>query len=101
MGRFSGLSEENTFTAGREGVSETGPNFGEDQQMAGGEILPVEDGPLPHWPVLQGDEEQAHSQVLVVPVPGSDPGVPFQELPPLESPENPVGGTVVGDGKRE
>jgi hypothetical protein len=68
------------------GVPETGSNSGEDQQTAGGEILPVEDRPLSHWPVPQVDQERAHSLVLVVPVPDPDPGAPLQELPPLEGP---------------
>jgi hypothetical protein len=41
---------------------------GEDQQAAGGEVLPAEDWLLSYWPVPQVDEEQAHSQVLAVSV---------------------------------
>jgi hypothetical protein len=64
-----------------EGRPETGLSSGEGQQAAGGEVLSVGGGSLSHWPVPQVDEEQAHSQMLVVPVPDPVPGASFQELP--------------------
>jgi len=58
-------------------------NRSNDQQAAGGEVLPAEDRPLFRWPIPQADEEQTHSQVLVVPLQDTDTG---QELPAVEAP---------------
>jgi len=65
--RIRESSGRNTRTAGRGMCPKTGLGSGEGQQAACGEILPVEDRSLSHWPVTQMDEEQAHSQVLVQP----------------------------------
>jgi hypothetical protein len=78
---FAGHLEEIPTLPAREGAPETGPSPGEEQQAAGGEILPVEDRLLSHWPVPRVDEEQAHSQMLVVPVPDPDLEHLFKDCP--------------------
>jgi len=60
-------------------------------------VLPGEDGALPHRAVTPLDEEPAHPAALVVSVPDSDSGAPFQGVPRVEGPaEDHVGGGVGG-----
>jgi len=81
LGEFNGHWEEIPVLPTGKGVPETRPSSSKEQQAAGSEVLPVEDRPLSHWPVPQVEEEQAHGQVLVVPILDPDPGASFQELP--------------------
>ena len=65
-------------------------------------VLPDQDGALPVRAVPQLDEELAHPAMLVVPVPGSDPGAPLQGVSGVEGPaEDPVGGGAEGNWEGE
>jgi len=66
------------------------------------EVLSDQDGAPLNWAVPPLDEEPGHPAVLVVLVPDSDSGAPFQGVSRVEGPaENPVGGGAEGDGESE
>jgi len=80
----------------RDEIQDAGePEAGREYQEACLTVLPGENRLLPYRAVPPLDEEPAHPAVLVVPVPDSDSGAPFQGVSGVEgSAENPVGGGV-------
>jgi len=57
VGGCPGYSEEVPIPPATEDAPETGPSTSGEQQAAGGKVLPVEDGPLSHWPIPEVDKE--------------------------------------------
>ena len=82
--RLSSSGQEQQVPAQRQ--TEAGPDCGSGQQEARLEVLPADDGALPHRPVPPVDDENAGHQVLVVPVQDPDPRTSLQELPAVEEP---------------
>jgi len=73
-----------------------------EHQQACLEVLSAEDGALSDRRISALDEITSNSPVLVVPMPQADKRSPLEEVSEVEGgAENPVGGGVQGDGKRE
>jgi len=71
-----------------------------EHQAACREVLPAEDGALPHGRIPALDEISPDPAVLVVPVPQADETPPLEEVSEVEEgAEDPVGGGLQGDGK--
>jgi len=84
------------------GESETGRHGCWKHQEACLEVLPAEDGALPHRTVPALGESTPNSPVLVVPLPHADEGPPLEGVPGVEgSAEDPMEGGMGGDRKRE
>ena len=58
-------------------TSEPGLGSRKRQQAARCKVLPVENRPLPRWPIPRIDEEAVHCQMLVVPSQDPDRGAGY------------------------